>query len=54
MNVCKQVKAEYERPIDSLNQLVYDTNLKLTLRTDKSWAAENQPYFDQLGSYFKN
>ena len=44
-----QVKSDYEAPIDSLEQLVYDTNLKLTLRTDRTWAAENEPYFKQLG-----
>ena len=35
--------------MDSLHQLVYETDLTLVLRMDRDYAANYEPYYTQLG-----
>ena len=46
-----KVKPDYTKPVDSMDQLVYETDLSLVLQTDRSsgWAAKNEKYYIELG-----
>ncbi|XP_023340242.1 uncharacterized protein LOC111710393 [Eurytemora carolleeae] len=42
------ISSDYNDPIDSLDDLVYKSNLILTIASDRQWAPENEKYYKTL------